>query len=150
MATALRLTPRSAPVPRHAANWAESMTKKEMIELVGRYFASVDGEDFAAIESTLTEDCVFTVETHAIRLVGLDEIREMFVRLWDDHAAVRHYDFVHVAAPDDGRIAARFSVVNTHRDGRQIHKSNSNFFEIRDGRFSRVAVYMAGENTLTR
>ena len=65
------------------------MTKQEMIELVGRYFASVDGEDFAAIESTLTEDCVFTVETHALRLVGLDEIREMFVRLWDDHAAVR-------------------------------------------------------------
>ena len=121
-----------------------------MIELVRRYFAAVDGEDFAAIASTLTEDCVFTVETHAIRLEGLDEIREMFVRLWADHAAVRHYDFVHVAAPGDGLVATRFSVVNTERDGGQIHKSNCNFFEIRDGRFSRVAVYMAGENTLTR
>ncbi len=121
-----------------------------MIELVGRYFAAVDGEDFAAIASTLTEDCVFTVETHAIRLEGLDEIREMFVRLWADHAAVRHYDFVHVAAPGDGRIATRFSVVNTHHNGTEIHKSNCNFFEIREGRFSRVAVYMAGENTLTR
>ncbi len=119
-----------------------------MIELVRRYFAAVDVEDFAAIASTLTEDCVFTVETHAIQLNSRDEIREMFVRLWADHAAVRHYDFVHVAAPDDGRIATRFSVVNTRRDGRQIHKSNCNFFEIRDGRFSRVAVYMAGENTL--
>ncbi len=82
-----------------------------MIELVRRYFAAVDGEDFAAIASTLAEDCVFTVETHAIRLEGLDEIREMFVRLWADHAAVRHYDFVHVAAPGDGRVATRFSVV---------------------------------------
>ncbi len=126
------------------------MTEQEMIELVGRYFGAVDGEDFVAIVSTLTEDCVFTVETHAIRLEGLDEIREMFVRLWAGHAAVRHYDFVHVAAPQDGRIATRFSVVNTHRDGRQIHKSNSNFFEIQNGRFSRIAVYMAGENTLTR
>ena len=121
-----------------------------MIELVRRYFEAVDGENFAAIAATLAEDCVFTVETHAIRLEGLDEIREMFVRLWADHAAVRHYDFVHVAAPDDGRIATRFSVVNTERDGDQIHKSNCNFFEIRDGQFSRVAVYMAGENTLTR
>ena len=120
-----------------------------MIELVRRYFEAVDGEDFAAIASTLAEDCVFTVETHAIRLEGLDEIREMFVRLWADHAAIRHYDFVHVAAPGDGRVATRFSVVNTRLDGSLIHKSNCNFFEIKDGRFSRVAVYMAGENTLT-
>ena len=126
------------------------MTKQKMIELVGRYFAAVDSENFEAIQTTLTEDCVFTVETHAIQVVGLDEIREMFGRLWADHAAVRHYDFVHVAAPDDGRIATRFSVINTHRDGRQVHKSNSNFFEIRDGLFNQVAVYMAGENTLMR
>ncbi len=120
-----------------------------MIELVRRYFEAVDGEDFAAVASTLAEDCVFTVETHAIRLEGLVEIREMFVRLWADHAAVRHYDFVHVAAPGDSRVATRFSVVNTRLDGSLIHKSNCNFFEIKDGRFSRVAVYMAGENTLT-
>ena len=126
------------------------MTKQKLIELVERYFAAVDSVNFEAIQTTLTEDCVFTVETHAIRLVGLDEVREMFGRLWADHAAVRHYDFVHVAAPDDGRIATRFSVINTHRDGRQVHKSNSNFFEIRDGRFCQVAVYMAGENTLMR
>ena len=126
------------------------MTKQKMIELVECYFAAVDSENFAAIQTTLTEDCVFTVETHAIRLVGLDEIRKMFGRLWADHAAVRHYDFVHVAAPDDGRIATQFSVINTHQDGRQIHKSNSNFFEFRDGLFCQVAVYMAGENTLMR
>ena len=126
------------------------MTEPEMIALVGRYFGAVDGEDFASIAATLTEACVFTVETHAIRFQGLDEIRGMFDRLWADHAAIRHYDFVHVAAPGDGRIASRFSVVNTHHDGGQVHKSNCNFFEIRDGRFSRVAVYMAGENTLIR
>ncbi len=126
------------------------MTEHEMIALVGRYFAAVDGEDFDSIAATLTEDCVFTVETHGVRLEGLDEIRAMFGRLWADHAAIRHYDFVHVAAPGDGRIATRFSVVNTDHDGRQAHKSNCNFFDITGGRFSRVAVYMAGENTLSR
>jgi ketosteroid isomerase-like protein len=126
------------------------MTEPEMIELVGRYFAAVDGEDFAAIAATLTEDCVFTVETHGIRLEGIDDIRGMFDRLWADHAAVRHYDFVHVVAPGDGRVASRFTVVNTLPDGSLVHKSNCNFFEIRDGLFSHVAVYMAGENTLMR
>ncbi len=126
------------------------MTEPEMIALVGRYFTAVDGEDFAAIAATLTEDCVFTVETHGIRFEGLDQIRGMFDHLWADHAAIRHYDFVHVAAPGDGRVATRFSVVNTGHDGSRVHKSNCNFFEIRDGRFSRVAVYMAGENTLMR
>lgn len=124
------------------------MTQQELIDLVERYFDAVDREDFPAISATLSPDCVFTVETHGVRLEGLDAIEGMFRRLWADHAAVRHQDFVHVAAPGDGRIATRFAVINTHHDGILTHKSNCNFFEVRDGRFSHVAVYMAGGNTL--
>lgn len=124
------------------------MKEKEMIDLVRRYFDSVDKEDFAAVSATLTDDCVFTVETHGVRLQGREKIEGMFMRLWANHAAVRHQDFVYVAAPKDDRIAVRFAVVNTHHDRSLTHKSNCNFFEIRDGRFVRVAVYMAGENTL--
>ncbi len=72
----------------------------------------------------------------------------MFRRLWDNHESVSHQDFVYVPDPESGRIAVRFSVINTRHDGSKIYKSNCNFFEIRDGRFSRIAVYMAGENTL--
>ena len=126
------------------------MTRDDMIALVQRYFAAVDAEDFDAIRATMTDDCVFTVETHGVRLDGMDAIDSMFRRLWANHAAVRHEDFTYVPDPQSGRIAARFQVVNTHRDGALAHKSNCNFFEIRDGRFSRVAVYMAGENTLDR
>ena len=124
------------------------MSRQEMIDLVTKYFKGVDGEDFDVIRSTLTDDCVFTVETHDVELVGITEISGMFDRLWAKHAAVRHQDFVFVPAPEEGRIAVRFSVVNTHKDGALVRKSNSNFFEIQDGRFNRVAVYMAGENTL--
>ncbi len=124
------------------------MNETEMIDLVRRYFDGVDREDFATLSATLTDDCVFTVETHGVRLQGSAEIKAMFVRLWDNHASVRHQDFVYVPAPDNDRIAVRFAVVNTHHDGSLTHKSNCNFFEIRDGRFVRVAVYMAGENTL--
>jgi len=124
------------------------MNRQEMITLVERYFAGVDGEDFAAIQSTLTEDCVFTVETHGVELIGLEQISGMFDRLWSRHAAVRHEAFVYVPSPEDGRIAVRFAVANIHHDGAVTHKSNCNFFEVQGDRFSRVAVYMAGENTL--
>ena len=125
------------------------MTQEQMIALVERYFTGVDAEDFPGIAATLADDCIFTVETHGVRLAGHAAIEAMFDRLWSRHAAVEHRDFVHVADPLHGRIASRFTVVNTHHDGGTTRKSNCNFFELRGGRFDRVAVYMAGENTLT-
>ena len=124
------------------------MTKRQMIDLVERYFQAVDAEDFGAIAGTLADGCVITVETHGVRFHGTTEIEGMFRRLWDDHAAIRHHNFVYVPDAGADRIAARFSVVNTHHDGSETHKSNCNFFEIRDGRFCSIAVYMAGDNTL--
>ena len=82
------------------------MKQDEMIDLVERYFDAVDREDFQAIGATLTDDCVFTVETHGVRLEGLDEIEAMFRRLWADHASVRHRDFVHAAVEGSGDTRA--------------------------------------------
>ena len=126
------------------------MTREDLVGLVDRYFAAVDGEDLPGLLDTLATDCVFTVETHGVRLCGHDEIAGMFRRLWAAHAAVLHHDFTHVPDPDAGRIASAFKVVNTHHDGRLAHKSNCNFFAVRDGRFGSVAVYMTGVNTLDR
>lgn len=125
------------------------MTNAEIIELVQRYFAAVDGEDFDAIWGTMTDDCVFSVETHGVRLQGREAIAAMFDRLWSDHDAVRHQDFVYVPDAENGRIAVRFQVINTLPGGEKVYKSNCNFFEVSGGGFSAVAVYMAGENTLT-
>lgn len=124
------------------------MPAKEQIALVEAYFAAVDGEDLPGVLATLAPDCVFTVETHGVRLKGHEEISSMFRRLWANHRAVRHHAFVHVPDPADGRIASRFLVENTEMNGEVTRKSNCNFFEIRDGRFEAVAVYMAGVNTL--
>lgn len=126
------------------------MQAKDQIALVETYFSAVDGEDLPAILATLTPECVFTVETHGVRLQGEAEISGMFHRLWANHKAVRHTDFVHVPDPASGRIASRFRVENTEHDGSVTHKSNCNFFELDGGRFSRIAVYMAGANTLDR
>ena len=124
------------------------MTETDQIDLVIRYFAAVDGEDIDAVLATLAPDCLFRVETHGVQLRGHGQIAAMLRRLWDDHAAVCHRDFAFVCDPGRGRIAAQFQVVNTEHDGALTHKSNCNFFDIADGRFSRVGVYMAGANTL--
>ena len=124
------------------------MTAEEQIALVEAYFAAVDGENLPGVLATLTRDCVFSVETHGIHLHGHDEISGMFRRLWADHRAVRHHAFVHVPDPVGGRIASRFAVENTELDGRLTRKSNCNFFDIDEGRFRAIAVYMAGANTL--
>lgn len=126
------------------------MNRDELVALVERYFGAVDGEDFETLRAVLTEDCVFSVETHGVELHGIEAINGMFQKLWADHAAVRHKDFTHVPDAEDGRIASRFTVVNTEHDSSLTYKSNCNFFEIDGHRFNRVAVYMAGANTLEK
>ena len=124
------------------------MNEQQMIALVIKYFQGVDRQDFGIITDTLHEDCIFTVETHGVRLNGLTQIAAMFSRLWQNHNAVEHKNFTYVASPRTGRIATRFTVANTEHDGTLTTKSNCNFFSIRDNKFSHVAVYMAGPNTL--
>ncbi len=124
------------------------MTSEEQTALVRRYFAAVDDEDLPALLQTLTKTCVFTVETHGVRLEGHEAIGAMFRRLWDNHRAVKHHRFVFVADPVNNLIAARFQVHNTETDGSLTVKSNCNFFEIDGSKFSAVAVYMTGPNTL--
>lgn len=117
-------------------------------EMVRAYFAGVDGERLDDVLALLTEDCVFTVETHGVRLVGQSEISAMFRRLWDNHRAVRHRDFQFVV--QGTRVAVQFLVENVEHNGSLTHKSNCNFFDVDGGRFNRVAVYMSGPNTLDR
>lgn len=126
------------------------MTADDQIALVTRYFTAVDGEDLQGVLATLTPDCRFTVETHGVHLNGLDEVTAMFRRLWANHKAVKHDQFRFVPDPVGGRITAQFRVENTEHDGSLTHKSNCNVFDIRDGQFAQISVYMAGANTLDR
>ncbi len=121
---------------------------KQLEDLVRQYFRGVDGEDLEGIFQTLNDDCDFTVETHQIHLQGRDQIATMFNRLWANHEAVRHDRFNFVCDPERNQVAVQFRVTNTLKTGQQVFKSNCNFFELDDGKFCRVNVYMAGENTL--
>ena len=62
------------------------MKRTNAEELVLEYFKAVDDEDIGAILNTLSEDCVFSVETHSVKLIGHKEITGMFKRLWKNHA----------------------------------------------------------------
>ena len=119
-------------------------------DLVLRYFKGVDKEDINAILTTLTEDCVFSIETHKIKLVGHEEITSMFKRLWKNHKSVEHREFYFVKDHTSNRIAARFQVKNVLHNDQIVLKSNCNFFTLKNGIFSEVRVYMAGENTLDK
>ena len=119
-------------------------------DLVLRYFKGVDKEDINAILTTLTEDCVFSIETHKIKLVGHEEITSMFKRLWKNHKSVEHKEFYFVKDHISNQIAVRFQVKNVLHNGQIVLKSNCNFFTLKNGIFSEVRVYMAGENTLNK
>ena len=119
-------------------------------DLVLRYFKGVDKEDIKAILTTLTEDCVFSIETHKIKLVGHEEITSMFKRLWKNHKSVKHKEFYFVKDHISNQIAVRFQVKNVLHNGQIVLKSNCNFFTLKNGIFSEVRVYMAGENTLNK
>ena len=126
------------------------MEKTDYEELVLAYFKGVDEENIDAILETLTEDCVFSIETHGIKLVGHKEIISMFKRLWKNHKSVEHKEFYFVKDPIGNQIAVRFQVKNVLPDDQIVSKSNCNFFTLKDGVFSEVRVYMAGENTLNK
>jgi ketosteroid isomerase-like protein len=115
-----------------------------------RYFRGVDDEDIDLLLSTLTQDCVFSVETHGVSLTGHAEITGMFERLWSHHEWVRHDQFHWVEDGSGDAIAVRFQVTNKLPDNTLVQKSNCNFFTVKDGLFSEVRVYMTGENTLDK
>jgi ketosteroid isomerase-like protein len=114
------------------------------------YFHFVDTEDLEAILKLITSDCLFTVETHGIKLTGCEEISAMFRRLWSNHQWVKHDQFDWIEEASGENIAVRFKVTNKLNGGGIVNKSNCNFFTVRDGLFSEIRVYMAGENTLNK
>ena len=120
----------------------------QLKQLVTRYFAFVDTEDLQSILQLMTPECVFTVETHGVELTNHEEISAMFYRLWDNHQWVKHDQFNWVEGATGDDIAVRFRVTNKLKNGEIVNKSNCNFFTMKQGLFSEIRVYMAGENTL--
>ena len=119
-----------------------------MKKLVTKYFRGVDEEDIDAVLSTLQNDCLFSIETHYVKLQGHDQISEMLHRLWKNHKWVRHDQFYFIEDTTAVEIAVRFQVKNKLLSNKLVRKSNCNFFTFKENKFSNIRVYRAGENTL--
>lgn len=131
----------------------QSSTRLDALQLqalVERYFSAVDRGDLAATLACFAPDCRFGIANHGVYYQGRDtELRGMYERLGSRYARVWHGDFDHVIDVPNQRVASRFRVENTTHAGELLHKNNCNFFEVRDGLFVQVSVYMSGENSLT-
>ena len=112
------------------------------------YFDAVDRMHLDDVLSFFNADAVFTIATHQQIYSGRnDQIKNMFERLFARYAKVWHGDFRHVTS-ESNQIASQFTVKNTAFDGSVSFKKNCNFFYLKNGKFSEVFVYMAGENSL--
>jgi ketosteroid isomerase-like protein len=118
--------------------------------LVERYFSAVDRGDLAATLACFAPTARFGIANHELYYQGRDaEVRGMYERLAARYARVWHGDFDHVIDVPHQRVASRFRVENTTHAGELLRKNNCNFFEVQDGLFVQVFVYMSGENSLT-
>jgi len=118
------------------------------VELVERYFSAVDNKHMDAVLSCIAPDAEFRVATFDTVFVGRDtSIRRMFQRLFDRYERIWHGDFRHIVGMD-GCVASQFTVINETSDGEKLEKFNANFFSIENGLFTRITVYMSGDNSL--
>lgn len=115
-----------------------------------RYFDGVDNGNLQQVLDCFHEDAVLTEATsntvHEGREAG---IRTMFEGLFAAHSRIWHGNFVHTADPGQEAICSQFSVEVTPKGSAEgLRYENCNRFYLKDGRFSKVFVYMSGENLL--
>jgi ketosteroid isomerase-like protein len=115
-----------------------------------RYFNGVDNYDMDMVLDCFHEDAVLTEVTSMTVHEGRDEgIRRLFEGLFDAHSRIWHGNFVHTADVDSEAICSQFSVEVTPKEaGTELRYENCNRFYLDNGKFSRVFVYMSGENLL--
>ncbi len=114
-----------------------------------RYFHGVDNYDMDLVLACFQQDAVLREMTSNTVHDGIDEIRQMFVSLFDAHSRIWHGNFVHTVDVEKHAICSQFSVEVTPKEaGELMRYENCNRFYLEDGKFKRVFVYMSGENLL--
>lgn len=120
----------------------------EAMEAVEGYFSAVDGKQLQAVLRYLAPDATFRIASFDTEFNGRDtEIKAMFERLFDRYQTIWHGDFHHVVDAK-GCIASQFRVVNETKELERFEKFNANFFTMKNGLFTRITVYMSGDNSL--
>ena len=127
----------------------KKLSTEEMIALVERsYFYNVDNKHLEPTISCFTEDAELIVQTASVSHNGKGEIRRMLRDFMRDNEVIYHGDFSHVVDVDNQLIASQFLARIERSDGSEVSMRNCNFFVLQNGRFSKVTIYMSGENPL--
>lgn len=114
-----------------------------------RYFHGVDNFDMELVLDCFHADAVLKEMTSNTAHDGLEQIKNMFVGLFDYHSRIWHGNFVHTVDAEEQAICSQFSVEVTAKEtGKLLRYENCNRFYLEDGKFKRVFVYMSGENLL--
>jgi ketosteroid isomerase-like protein len=114
-----------------------------------RYFHGVDNRLMDLILDCFDEDAVLTEATSGTVHKGREGIRKMFETLFSSFDRIWHGNFVHTADPVANAVCSQFSVeIEPKGSGKTLRYENCNRFYMKDRRFSRVFVYMSGDNLL--
>lgn len=117
--------------------------------VVKRYFDGVDNKVLEQVLDCFHPHAVLTEMTSHTVHEGRDAgIRRMFTDLFAAHARIWHGNFVHTVDLQRQCIASQFSVEVSAAGGAAQRYENCNRFLLDDGRFSRVFVWMSGDNLL--
>lgn len=125
------------------------LTRDELIELATqKYFANVDRKAMAPVLDYCNEDVQFTIQTDNLTHSGHAGVRKMFENLFSGYEEIWHGDFEVAADEQSQTVCARFNVYLKDHQGNETRLKNCNFWYVENGRFSRVFVFMSGENVL--
>lgn len=114
-----------------------------------RYFDGVDNKNLAQVLDCFTEDATLHEVTSDTLHRGRDAgIAAMFRKLFADFEGIWHGNFVHVVDPVANAVCSQFTVLITPNGGSELRYENANRFYLEGDKFSRVFVYMSGDNLL--
>ena len=131
------------------ATHAASLTRDQLAALPDSYFRAVDAKDVDAILDHFADDAKLTVQTDHAVFSGAEEIRRMFTDFCGGSVSIFHEIKNIVVEPEAGKVATEQSHIGELVDGTKNDMHNCNFFDVGpDGRFTRVIIWMAGQNPL--
>ena len=125
------------------------LNREELIALVeDAYFHNVDNKNLEPAVACFADDAELRIQSAHVSHTGHDQIRRMFRDFMGATGIIYHGDFTHVVDVERQWIASQFVARNGYDDGRHVEMRNCNFFQVEDGRFKRVTIYMTDENPL--
>lgn len=134
-----------------------AMSASQTKDLISRYFDAFNASDSDAMLALLDEDVAHDINEGA-RQIGIDKFR-WFLGMMASHYEERLTDLVIMASDDGNRAAAEFTVHGKYistaeglpaANGQTYSLPAGIFFEIDDGKISRVTTYYNLENWIAQ